>query len=228
MVVGIHTNGWAEDRIAPPQVPTIDFVRGLQHEASIPEVRRLGASIGYVRIQFFGRRTAAQLHRILARFQADGVRAIMIDLRNNEGGYLRSAIQALDCFFSPGITLLWEVDRDGRRLPYVSKDAEAWTAPVAVLINARSASSAEAFAASLRFYRKAFLAGGSTFGKGTVQTLSALPSHKRRIATIGLYVLPDGRSIDGIGLTPDVDVPPGQDPVAWAAQRLKEAIVPSP
>lgn len=161
--------------------------------------------LGYLRVTSFdseraGERFATELDALLAR----GVRAMVLDLRGNGGGLVLPGLQVLDRFLSD-VVLGY---RTGARtqVPLGFANPSAVGLPVAVLVDGGTASTAEIVAGALQSYDRALLYGSVTAGKGVGQTSLALSDGgELRLVTFG-WALPDGRSIDGWGLTPDVPI----------------------
>lgn len=171
--------------------------------------RLLEPGYGYVRISHFDGDTAAELERQIAVLRAGApLSGLVLDLRGNPGGLLNPAIESADGFLESGL-----VASTRGRLPQSNVLYRAgpgdWIegAPLALLVDAGTASSAEVFAGSLRDHRRALLLGARTFGKGTVQTLIPLANDDALKLTTARYYLPDGGSIQATGIIPDVQLP---------------------
>jgi C-terminal processing protease CtpA/Prc len=176
--------------------------------------------LGYLRVTSFdseraGERFATELDGLLVR----GVRALVLDLRGNAGGLVLPGLQVLDRFLADEV-LGYRIGAR-TRLPLGFANPGSVGLPVAVLVDGATASTAEIVAGALQTYGRARLYGSVTAGKGVGQTSVALSDGgELRLVTFG-WSLPDGRSIDGWGLTPDVPIR-GAGPVA--AMDLVEAI----
>jgi len=204
-----------DSRVVKGVPPSMDFVRGLEEETSITEARLATAEIAYVKIGFFGRRTGAHFQKALESLgcgsatPADGprVKGLMLDLRDNPGGYLQSALEVLRHFVPPGKTLLIEKTRGGEKT-CLSEGVGARCSvplPIVILINGSTASSAEIVAAALRYHCGARVVGERSKGKGTIQEVIPLGT-RTLILTVGEYLLPDGSSLRDKGILPDLEV----------------------
>jgi carboxyl-terminal processing protease len=165
--------------------------------------------IGYIRLTSFNEQSDAGLKRAVEQLkQAAGghLRGIVLDLRNNPGGLLDQAVAVSDDFVDHG-----EIVSTRARHP---EDSQRWNAkgdeitelPMVVLINGGSASASEIVAGALQDHHRAVLLGTRTFGKGSVQTVIPLPGNGAMRLTTARYYTPSGRSIQGLGITPDVEV----------------------
>lgn len=184
--------------------------RGQVKISSIVNCAIFRKEIGYVRITQFSATTFKDLTKTIEYFKEKKVKGVVIDLRNNPGGLLLSAIETASIFLKNGL----EVVSTAGRLPSsrhsfkvldVSK-APAW--PMVVLINGASASASEIFAGSLRDHKRAVLAGTKSFGKGSVQNVMPLGEKEGALRlTIAKYYTPSKKVIHGVGLTPDILIP---------------------
>jgi carboxyl-terminal processing protease len=211
-------------------VVRIGYTRdGETHEVAIerrmvaaPDVtgRVLDSGVGYVRLRAFGAQSAAQLDAVLARLRAAGVRAYVLDLRANGGGYRDAAI-AVASHFVRG-TVVTTQERTGKPAAFPANAATPTIgAPLAVLVDGDTASAAEIVAGAVQDDKAGTLVGARTFGKGLVQETFALPDGGAIKMTTARYLTPSGRDIDRVGIAPDVvvDEPsdahpgePGHDP----------------
>ncbi|MBN1488895.1 MAG: PDZ domain-containing protein [Phycisphaerae bacterium] len=173
------------------------------------------AGIGYVRLTSFDENTPQQLDQAVQRLYAAGLRGLILDLRDNPGGLLKTAVAVADRFLGDGRI----VSTSGRK-----SDEEIWTAtpaadypeqiPVVILVNGRSASASEILAGALRDHGRAVLVGEKTFGKGSVQNLIELDGGESAMKiTTAYYYLPKGERIHGHGVDPDhvVDLTPEEE-----------------
>lgn len=191
----------------------------------------LPGGIGYVRLRSFGARSAQQLDGVLATLHAPDVHAYVLDLRANGGGYRDDAV-AIASHFVRG-TVVTTQERTGAPSVFTAKSATPLLhAPLAVLIDADTASASEIVAGAIQDNRAGTLVGAKTFGKGLVQETFALPDGGAIKMTTARYRTPAGRDIEGVGITPDVVVPepagahpgePGHDPQLDRALALLAA-----
>src|SRR5687767_555055 len=129
---------------------SLDFIRGFEPEGSVASVRALGGGRGYIRLVFFGRRTLEDLRKALRDFFPP-LCALIIDLRDNEGGNFDQALRLAELFLPLGAPLTLYEDRQGRTLLYATGTAVPRQERLTLLINARTASSAELFAGVLQW-----------------------------------------------------------------------------
>jgi carboxyl-terminal processing protease len=173
-----------------------------------------GDNIGYIRITSFNEQTDSGLQsavKSLKEKAGNKLVGYVLDLRNNPGGLLDQAIAVSDAFLERGEI----VSTRGRR----SDDAQRFNArpgdvanglPVVVLINGGSASASEIVAGALQDHHRAVLLGTRSFGKGSVQTVIPLPGNGAMRLTTARYYTPSGRSIQGLGIEPDILVEPAK------------------
>lgn len=136
---------------------------------------------------------------------------VLLDLRGNSGGLVSEAVAVASAFLNGGLVATYDVHGSQRAL-YATAGGDTGT-PVVVLVDGGTMSAAELLAGALQDRGRAVVIGSRTFGKGSVQMPSTLPDGSVAELTVGHYSLPDGRGVDGVGITPDVEVPGGQDPV---------------
>lgn len=160
----------------------------------------------YVRIAGFTEPTVKALREILAKAQQkDTLYGLILDLRNNPGGLLSSAIGVADAFLNEGII----VSTRGRNkkddsIASARKNAVFADLPIVVLVNAGSASASEIVAGALQDNKRAVIVGEQTFGKGSVQTINNVTSTQKLKLTTALYYTPSGNPIQATGIVPDV------------------------
>ena len=172
--------------------------------------RMEGEDIGYVRITSFSEQTNAGLTKAVEKLQADSkgkMRALVLDLRNNPGGLLDQAVAVSDSFLEKGEIVSTRTRRadDAQRFNARPGDL-AKGLPIVVLINSGSASASEIVAGALQDHRRGIIMGTKSFGKGSVQTIIPLPGHGAMRLTTARYYTPSGRSIQALGIEPDIQV----------------------
>jgi len=170
------------------------------------EARIEGGDIGYIRVYQFYSGVGDKVRDIYDRFRSLGMKGVVLDLRDNPGGLLTEAIDTARVFVPRG-PVVHIVSSGGQRSTFNARFAIAGP-PVAVLVNGGSASASEIVAAAIRESGAGFLVGSRTFGKGTVQTIVEFADGSGFKFTTAEYLTPGGRSIDGVGLEPDVTVGP--------------------
>jgi carboxyl-terminal processing protease len=204
----------------------------LTREVIRPQVVRFrleSGDIGYVRVTSFNEQTDTGLRKAIQTLRqqagAGGLKGLVLDLRNNPGGLLDQAVQVSDDFLEQG-----EIVSTRARRP---EDAQRWNAkpgdiaqgvPMVVLINGGSASASEIVAGALQDHRRAIVLGVKSFGKGSVQTVMPIPGQGAIRLTTARYYTPSGRSIQGTGIEPDIEVlSQRQEANAGPPQREREA-----
>jgi len=167
----------------------------------------LDNDIGYVQIVTFGDKTTSELRAVLKDLLAQDPKGLVIDLRNNGGGYLQTSVEVASEFINDGV-ILYEQYGDGQRTTYNAlKNGQATEIPLIVLINEGTASASEIVAGAIQDYGRGKLVGGTSFGKGSVQNWVPLSNNEGAIrVTIAKWLTPNERTIHGEGLTPDVEV----------------------
>ena len=181
---------------------SLDFIRGFEPEGSVVAVQNLGGGRGYLRLAFFGHRTLEDVRKALNSFTPP-LCAFIIDLRDNAGGSFEQALRLAELFLPTGAPLTIYEGREGRALLYATETAAPRQERLTLLLNARTASSAELFAGILRWHHRAELAGTPTAGKRTVQQMVRLDQAHLLFLTTGRFLAPDGSPFGDYGLTPD-------------------------
>lgn len=164
----------------------------------------LDGSIGYIKIDNFDERSAAETIAFVKDLIGQGAEALLFDVRFNPGGYADELVKVLDYLLPEG-DLFRSVDYAGREEVDTS-DATCVELPMAVLVNEDSYSAAEFFAAALQEYEWATIVGSQTYGKGNFQTAFYLSDGSMVNLSIGKYYTPGGKSLSETGVTPDVVV----------------------
>ena len=165
--------------------------------------KMLDGKIGYIEVSSFEEVTKQQFRDALDDLEKQGEKSLVIDLRNNGGGLLSTAVDMLDRLLPEGI-VVYTKDKDGKKEVYRSTDKESFDKPIAILVNENSASASEVFSGAMQDYNKAVLVGTTTFGKGIVQTVFDLSDGTAIKLTTAKYYTPKGRNIHGTGLEPDI------------------------
>lgn len=176
--------------------------------------RMIGDDVGYIRITSFSQQVEKNLEKAIKELQSKSdnkLAGYILDLRNNPGGLLDQAVAVSDVFLEQGEI----VSTRGRR-PEETKRVGASEgdltngAPLVVLINEGSASASEIVAGALQDHHRAIVMGTKSFGKGSVQTIMALPGNGAMRLTTARYYTPSGRSIQAEGIVPDIEVKPAK------------------
>lgn len=194
-----------------PKPFVVDIVRDVIKVESVYAKRIENSEILYVRVTSFDKKVGKRVAEELKK--APWAKGVVLDLRNNPGGLLNQAVELTDLFINEGVI----VSQKGR---ISSEDAEFKASknspfaqiPLAVLINNGSASASEIVAGALQDHKRAILVGENTFGKGSVQVVLPLDKNEGLRLTIARYYLPSGRTIQALGITPDLIVHPGVAP----------------
>lgn len=221
VTVGIMRDGWA----APQE---LEIVRE-QIQVQSVQSRELERGIGYVRIRQFQERTPEYLESALRGWvRPDG---LILDLRNNPGGLLSSAVEVAEKFLDGNKLVVYTEGRiSNQNMRFSAHAKKSYTGfPIVILVNSGSASASEIVAGALQDWGVATLIGNKTFGKGSVQTIIPLSDGSALRLTTARYFTPKGRSIDGSGLEPEVAVaqPPeslAPGPAAASDPQLQEAL----
>lgn len=166
--------------------------------------RMMDDNIGYISITNFRENTHNQFKEALDTLEAEGMEKLVLDLRNNTGGLVKSAHEIGEELLPEGI-MVYTMDKEGNREDTLCNDVYN-DVPMVVLVNGNSASAAEILAGAIQDTGRGELIGTTTFGKGLVQRLFTLPDGSGLNVTIQKYYTPNGTSIHGVGITPDYEV----------------------
>ncbi|MCL1864005.1 MAG: S41 family peptidase [Defluviitaleaceae bacterium] len=161
-------------------------------------------AVGYIRIEGFDRITSGQFETALSELYADGMEALIIDVRNNPGGLLCAVNDITDHLIPEGI-ILYTINAAGHRENFYSDDAYLGL-PLVLLVNERSASASEVLSGAVRDTQMGTIVGAQTFGKGVVQNLLDLSDGTAIKLTVQKYFTPGGESIHGTGIAPHIEV----------------------
>jgi carboxyl-terminal processing protease len=168
-----------------------------------------GASIGYISLRGFSTKSAHDLREGLVLLDNAGAQSYVLDLRNNPGGYLEQAIDIVSLFVREG-TVVQVEDRRGITEREVTGEF-ASSKPLVVLVNENSASASELVAAALQDHERATIVGHLTYGKGSMQSMYSLSWGGALRYTVAHYMSPLGKTVNGVGVTPDIAVEPSSE-----------------
>lgn len=164
-------------------------------------------NIGYVRLTQFQESTGRDLSKVLKQFKEQKLQSTILDLRNNPGGLLTSAVEVSEQFLPSGKLVVYTKGRESKKDEWVSKGKDQMDdSPMIILVNEGSASASEIVAGALQDYGRAVIVGTTSFGKGSVQTILPLGDGSGLRLTTAKYYTPKGRSIQSTGITPDIVV----------------------
>jgi carboxyl-terminal processing protease len=163
--------------------------------------------IGYIRLTQFQEQTSADLKQALKQLLAQGAQSLILDLRNNPGGLLTSAVEVSEQFLPKNKLVVSIRGRSGSPEEYhANGESPVTDLPMIILVNAGSASASEIVSGALQDWGRAVILGTTTFGKGSVQTIIALSDGSGLRLTTAKYYTPKDRSIHGVGIVPDIVV----------------------
>jgi len=201
----------------------VEVVRDIIKIQSV-EYKMLSGDIGLITISEFHGRTQEELKKALSDLQTQGMKGLILDLRNNPGGLLQSAVLASGMFVPRGYPLLIVEDREGKRENIINFVDPLWKGPVVLVVNKGTASGAEILAGILHVHLGAELVGETTFGKGVIQEVFPLSHGGGVIFTVSKYYLSDGTDLNGKGLEPDVLVSEEEEQIKKAEEELRKLI----
>ena len=202
---------------------TVTIVRDIIKIKSV-EFELLEEGIGLIRIIEYHGRTNLEVEDAIKQLKLLEAKGLVIDLRNNPGGLLSSAIICSGLFVPRDSQILYIEDRQGNRETIDNPVDKIINLPMVALINKGTASGAEIMAGIFRVILKTPLIGETTFGKGVVQQIFPLSHQGGVIFTISKYYLPDGTDINGKGIQPDIVVEKEEEQIDIAIQELKKII----
>ncbi|MBB4820216.1 carboxyl-terminal processing protease [Pseudomonas alcaligenes] len=188
----------------------------------------LDKNYGYIRITQFQVNTGEEVGKALAKLRKENsdkkLAGLVLDLRNNPGGVLQSAVEVADHFLTKGLIVYTKGRIANSELRFSADPADASEGvPLVVLINGGSASAAEIVAGALQDHKRGVLMGTDSFGKGSVQTVLPLNNDRALKLTTALYFTPNGRSIQAQGIVPDVEVARAKVTREQDSENFKEA-----
>ena len=165
--------------------------------------RMLEDRMGYIQIVEFDDVTSGQFENALKDLKSQGMKGLILDLRQNPGGNLDTVVEIGEMLLPKGLIVYTE-DKNGKREEYRSNGKHEIDIPMTVLVDMNSASAAEILAGAIQDYKKGTLIGTTTYGKGIVQAVRSLRDGSAVKITISSYFTPNGRNIHGVGIEPDI------------------------
>lgn len=191
------------------EVKHYELIRRLVEDESVTE-KWLDDDIAYFRLSQFQGDSASEFYQSIDKLEQERkIKGVVLDLRNNPGGVLQSAVGVVDAFIDEGMIVYTNGRHEMSKGQFMAtkKNTKLGTVPLVVLVNEGSASASEIVAGALQDHQRAVILGTETFGKGSVQTVVPLSNGDAVKLTTALYYTPNGRSIQAQGITPDLVVP---------------------
>lgn len=198
ITISILREGWKEPK-------DFTMMRDIIKIKSV-KTKVLEGNIGYVKVSQFQDQTSADLAAALQKLTGEKITSVILDLRNNPGGLLNSAIDVTGQFIPKGKLVVYTKARSGEKMEFLTEDGKSYDLPMIVLVNQGSASASEIVAGALKDWNRAVILGTQTFGKGSVQTVIPLSDGAGLRLTTSKYYTPKGISIQNTGITPDIVV----------------------
>jgi len=206
VTISVVREGWAEPK---------DFeITREQIRVQSVRMHDLGNGVGYIRLRQFQEQTSHDIEAALDKLSKSGMKALVLDLRNNPGGLLTAAVEVTEKFIDDGKLVVYTEGRvRNQNMRFSAHAKKVFNGlPMVILVNQGSASASEIVAGALQDYGRAVLVGTQTFGKGSVQTIIPLSDGSGLRLTTAKYFTPKGRSIHGKGITPDIVVEVPKEP----------------
>ncbi|EQB39999.1 peptidase S41 [Sulfurimonas hongkongensis] len=201
---------------------TIKIVRGIITIESV-YTKTIGDDILYVRVTSFDKKVVEDISKAINKKKAM-TKGIILDLRNNPGGLLDQAVGLVDLFVDKGDIVSQKGRKSSDDQVYSAKSSNTITdVPVVVVVNGGSASASEIVSGALQDHKRAIVVGENTFGKGSVQVVLPITKEEAIKLTIARYYLPSGRTIQALGVKPDIEVFPGKVQQDENGFSIKEA-----
>jgi carboxyl-terminal processing protease len=181
-----------------------DIVRASVESMTV-DSKMLDNSIGYIQIAEFDDITTSQFLKAFTALKREEMRGLILDLRDNPGGSVRTCVDIADELLPEGLIVYTE-ERDGTRDEYTSSGDNYYDGPLVVLVNGNSASAAEILTGAIKDYKTGTILGTTTYGKGIVQRILPLGDGTGVKLTIAKYFTPNGEDIHGLGIEPDEEL----------------------
>lgn len=184
--------------------------------------RTIGGNILYIRITSFDKKVADDVKKSIKNHKE--AKGIILDLRNNPGGLLDQAVELTDLFVNEGVIVSQKGRNKADDVVYkATKGATITDLPLVVLVNEGSASASEIVSGALQDLKRGVIVGEKTFGKGSVQVVMPVTETEAIKLTVARYYLPSGRTIQAVGVTPDIEVASGEIKTHDKSFNIKEA-----
>lgn len=200
----------------------ISITRGIITIESV-YAKSVGTDIQYIRVTSFDKKVVSDVAKAIKEKKAT-TKGIVLDLRNNPGGLLDQAVGLVDIFVDSGDIVSQKGRNKADDESYSAKSSNTLTkVPLVVLVNGGSASASEIVSGALQDHKRGIIVGQNSFGKGSVQVVLPITDEEAIKLTIARYYLPSGRTIQAVGVKPDVEVFPGEVKTTKNEFALKEA-----
>ncbi|WP_457592229.1 S41 family peptidase, partial [Hydrogenimonas sp.] len=204
-----------------PKPLVITIIRDIIKIQSV-YTKKVGSDILYIRVVSFDKKVVHDIKKALV--ENPHAKGLIIDLRNNPGGLLDQAVGMVDLFVDKGVIVSQKGRiKDENQIYKAHSKGTHRKIPIVVLVNGGSASASEIVSGSLQDHRRAVIVGEKTFGKGSVQIIMPINKSEALRLTIARYYLPSGRTIQAVGVTPDIKVSFGKVTVEENHFELKES-----
>lgn len=185
------------ERNGSKELKTVEIVRDAVPQPSVPEAYMIRPGVGYIAMTGgFNQTTSGEFNEAMQQLKTQGMKQLVLDLRNNGGGLVREALRVASAFLPRGQIVFTQKGRvQGTEGKYPSNNPNPDDSPLVVLVNRNSASASEILAGALQDHDRALIVGEQTFGKGLVQNPFLLPYNSALLLTIAKYQTPSGRTI---------------------------------
>ncbi|MBN1522136.1 MAG: PDZ domain-containing protein [Candidatus Aureabacteria bacterium] len=201
----------------------VTLVRSQIKITSVHQPRMLDRRAGYVRLSMFSTITPEELKQTLSALKKKGMKALVLDLRNNPGGLLASSVGVAELFLPKGCMIAKTKSRvKNMQMLFASQKEKYFGGPIAVLINNGTAAGAEILAAALRDNGRAILLGEKTYGKGTISSIYPLEDGSALRLTTTYYITPLGNVFEKAGIVPDIEMEKDEEILERAVETLKK------
>ena len=200
----------------------IHIIRGIITIESV-YAKSIGEDIQYIRVTSFDKKVVKDVSDAIKKRKST-TKGIILDLRNNPGGLLTQAVGLVDIFVDSGKIVSQKGRHESDAETYSAKSSNTLTTvPLVILVNGGSASASEIVSGALQDHKRGIVVGQNTFGKGSVQVILPITEDEAIKLTIARYYLPSGRTIQAVGVKPDIEVLPGEVKTRTNEFALKEA-----
>lgn len=216
-----------QDETGATQQLTLQVVRAEINTPSV-EWRMLADAgherVGYIRLTLFTERSPEEMRQAIVELAGQGASRYILDLRGNPGGLVHSAVQIADLWLDDGVIYIEQRADGSEQSTQATTGTAAGDVPLAVIVDAGSASASEIVAGAIQDHGRGKLVGEKTFGKGSVQLIHELPDQSSLHVTHAQWLTPNRHPITAYGLQPDVPVTPGTDPLPQAIAVVEATV----